>query len=72
MFSSVPHYFIGLFGSLESNFLSSLYIHAGNDVGYKGKSPPVLVGGETCVATLEINLAVSQKIGKRKLRCIGL
>jgi hypothetical protein len=26
MFSSVPHFLIGLFGSLESNFLSSLYI----------------------------------------------
>jgi hypothetical protein len=26
LFSSVPHFLIGLFGSLESNFLSSLYI----------------------------------------------
>jgi hypothetical protein len=25
-FSYVPHFLIGLFGSLESNFLSSLYI----------------------------------------------
>jgi hypothetical protein len=28
LFSSVPHFLIGLFGSLESNFLSSLYILA--------------------------------------------
>jgi hypothetical protein len=27
LFSSLPHFFIGLFGSLESNFLSSLYIN---------------------------------------------
>ena len=26
LFSSVPHFLIGLFGSMESNFLSSLYI----------------------------------------------
>ena len=26
LFSSVPHFLIGLFGFLESNFLSSLYI----------------------------------------------
>jgi hypothetical protein len=26
LFSSVPHFLIVLFGSLESNFLSSLYI----------------------------------------------
>ena len=26
LFSSVPHFLIGLFGSLESDFLSSLYI----------------------------------------------
>ena len=26
LFSSVPHFLIGLFGSLESNFLISLYI----------------------------------------------
>ena len=26
LFSSVPHFLIGLFGSLKSNFLSSLYI----------------------------------------------
>jgi hypothetical protein len=26
LFSSVPHFLIGLFGSLESSFLSSLYI----------------------------------------------
>ena len=26
LFSSVPHFLIGLFGSLESTFLSSLYI----------------------------------------------
>jgi hypothetical protein len=26
LFSSVPHFYIGLFGFLESNFLCSLYI----------------------------------------------
>jgi hypothetical protein len=38
----------------------------------RGKTPPLLMGVKTCIATLEINLAVSQKIGKRKLGWLGL
>jgi hypothetical protein len=29
----------------------------------KGKTPPLLVGVQTCTTTLEINLVVSQKTG---------
>ena len=47
VFSSVPHFLIGLFGSLESNFLNSLYIldiRPLSDVGLvkKKKNPSLL------------------------------
>ena len=31
----------------------------------KGNTPPLLVGVQTCTATLEISMAVSQKIGNQ-------
>jgi hypothetical protein len=34
---------------------------------YKGNSPPLMVGMQTCAITLEINLAVSQKIGNSSI-----